>query len=130
MKEIKFRGKKLHWEWVYWHYFTVPKNNSFISGDFIIVQKKRWYHQIWINIKTLWQYTWLKDKNGKEIYEGDILKWSWEETFEVYFDEQHAQYRVKKKLNEDIYSDREIDYYWFNKIEIIWNIYENPELIK
>ena len=73
---------------------------------------------------TLMQYTGLKDKNGKEIYEGDVVKIQsllgggristdyieWERTGFV----SHFGGRIPRE----------------NRIEVIGNIYENPDLIK
>ena len=86
----------------------------------------------------LMQYTGLKDKNGKEIYEGDIiqrvLKISGKIDIqaEVYFDKKHAGFMVKGKGTEgynkqlgiinEMFSDGPI-------FEVIGNIYENPDLM-
>ena len=63
------------------------------------------------------QYTGLKDVNGKEIYEGDIVRLHWE------YPEEKP---VVIKTIFDIYH-HELD---SDKCEIIGNIYENPELLE
>lgn len=73
------------------------------------------------------QYTDLKDKNGKEIYEGDILETCCGKT-EVYFDDELLMYKIKARHGGTMplvskKSKRHFDY------EIIGNIHENPELL-
>jgi uncharacterized phage protein (TIGR01671 family) len=87
----------------------------------------------------LMQYTGLKDKNGKEIYEGDILHYYWKSTlsssqkpvdqiFEVIFDEGSFQQMEIYRENLQYRKDIAIWHDWAD-LEIIGNIYENPDLI-
>lgn len=71
----------------------------------------------------LMQYTGLKDKNGKEIYEGDILLCcELEINGTVFFNE--GCFRVQwENCIEDLYENCDV-------YEVIGNIYENPELTK
>lgn len=73
------------------------------------------------NESELMQYTGLKDKNGKEVYEGDIVK-----RYTGYvFEEKIRKYSLGNTNEAKVtgYDHHPTD-------EIIGNIYENPELIK
>lgn len=74
------------------------------------------------------QFTGLKDKNGKEIYEGDIVECD-DVYLEVLWAEESAAFMCHDNTNDGFYScdlsdDENL------RIEVIGNIYENPELLK
>lgn len=73
------------------------------------------------------QFTGLKDKNGKEIYEGDITKDGCIGVGEVSFDEYQGRYRTWNKLSG---GEMGLTFEYARQLEIIGNIYENPELVK
>lgn len=81
----------------------------------------------------LMQSTGLKDKNGEEIFEGDILAVRTDEeavNVNVFWDEKHALFMFEsKKYNEkELLAELAEDGAY--PFEIIGNIFENPELIK
>ena len=72
------------------------------------------------------QYTGLKDKNGREIYEGDIFSPELiEENGFVEWDNKDSYFKlVFSDFSEPLYC------YYMDELEVIGNIYENPELLE
>jgi len=96
--------------------------------------EENWDGNIYYKKAIVMQYTGLRDKNNKNIYEGDILLGR----FDINKVEDHIFLSLSKeerKNGSKIYKvDDLIDFYRayipFDNIEVIGNIYENPELLK
>lgn len=130
MREILFRGKrKDNGEWVYGNLFIPDykdKPTEILIGTNVV--------RISFDVipETVGQYTGLTDKSGTKIYEGDIVKITddWGDTdfsdggigdVNFYYGLWYVSGAVHNSLNE-------LDQCYY--IEIIGNIYDNPELLK
>lgn len=106
---IKFRGKRVdNGEWVYG-----DLHHGFITGNRYINGRE-------IHTETLGQFTGLFDKNGKEIYEGDILNSSLYELCVVEYDD----FGTFSPFGHGDYAEIST---W---LKIIGNIHDNQELLK
>ena len=124
MREILFRGKrKDNGEWVYGNYAVTDNNEK----QHFIFQNKAFEFEV--DPETVGQYTGLTDKNGKKIFEGDIVERLWlgeKHIYRIYYDNDIASF-----IGTDIYSERFTTFdYDACEFEVIGNIYDNPELLE
>lgn len=127
MREILFKVKrKDNREWVEGYYRRIPCMGLY--GHYIMPQNpKNRLEQYEIDPDTLCQYTGLTDKNGKKIWENDIVRNEKGDIGVVQWFEEHAAFMIWNKTKHYVCYLAEND---FSKIEIAGNEFDNPELLE
>ena len=128
MREILFRGKrKDNGEWCEGFYSAEEYNLNTHSIEYIPrIQLLGKCVSLGVIPETVGQYTGLLDKNGRKIFEGDAVWFSDEkERGVVCFDEIGACFSVRFDT-----FDANFDHLYSNELEIIGNVYDNPELME
>lgn len=114
MRELKFRAWDEETEGFFYWDIRQPERTIYIEPEFS---------------DDIQQYTGLTDKNGKEIYEGDIVEQfsgsEYVSTMPVLWRDDHCGFWLYYKGNPHLDLNEYRD-----KLEVIGNIYENPELLE
>lgn len=138
MREILFRGKRLdNSEWVEGNLHTLFDGTTLIiskgAGGFTISHGEDVFqtaHVYEIDPETVGQFTGLTDKNGRKIFEGDVLSWvDWKgikRSSCVQYDAEWNRFCVRLSGAESIGVNRHLS----SDIEVIGNRWDNPELLE
>lgn len=133
-REILFRGKHIH----------AMDSNEHLNGTWVhgylsdkdYIYDKSLEGEFLVDENTICQYTGLTDKNGKKIFEGDVVKDSAGVCGEVKFGLYAAGFSIPD-TNQGFYIEfpeeslyrKELGY-WENKVVVIGNIYDSPKLLE
>lgn len=133
MREILFRGKRTNnGEWVEGDLIHLPNGISILANGYA-----------YVILETVGQYTGLTDKNGKKIFEGDMIKPFDDEIEKMVVEFCHgqfllclygergymAEYGWEESGNYGCFEAEPLSSYG-DEIEVIGNIHDNPDLLK
>ena len=148
MRKILFRGKRIDNGELVYGYFADMGNKACIIKSYesywdedCKMLRCRPSDIIPVDFSTAGQFTGLTDKNGKKIFEGDIISvefeldrepelgepTKWYENFSVVFDEEHHCWGTKISKDE---AGEWLYEYDDDCATVVGNIYDNPELLK
>ena len=124
MREIKFRGKYGNNPWLYGSLVTKNRNNNGI-------QERNSSVTILVDDGSIGQYTGMNDSNGEEIYEGDIVVVGQDtgnkyDRYIMTFNDDSHSYLAKQQGTLGSYIGPG---YWNDKLMVIGNCWDNPELL-
>jgi uncharacterized phage protein (TIGR01671 family) len=142
MREILFRGKTEQGEWVYGGWFKTDNENYIITNCDNIPIFDLWNFAEYVITETVGQFTGLTDRNGKKIFEGDIVVTRYPKgdicsIGDVQFDSGvfGAEWTAVKENKAMVGSwgqPHNLRRFYddiIKNIEIIGNIHDNPELL-
>ena len=138
MRTIKFRGKQFNnGKWVYGY---------LADGNLICTASDTKWDAVEVKATTVGQFTGLTDKNGKEIYEGDILLWTRKNVYIegrplqdfsdkciVYYDSDKCAFKFRCELRYGAcvgYLDFDDERADESFVEVIGNIHDDKKLLE
>ena len=130
MREIRFRGQGINGEWFYGNLALIKKKVDHIKPGSYISNSVGMPFAYQVRPGTVGQFTGLKDKNGKEIYESDIIKSDYPWMCGVV--EFGEGFQGEPADGQYPYQGWHVGTQAFagDDVSVIGNIYENPELLK
>ena len=136
MREILFKAKRLdNGEWVCGScvYTFCEDKNGIVVG---VKVGKRWIveengNMVWVDEDTICQFTGLKDKNGKLIWENDIVRDDNENIYKAFWQDRYYQFSWICVKSDKLPIGAKWDFWSIRnyEIEVIGNIFDNPELM-
>jgi len=152
MREILFRGKNIYNDWIY-GYLCQHRGEPVMDNNGMVLEGSDYYIRDWaekidtgfygcnyrVDPSTIGQYTGLTDKNGKKIFEGDILKivHKYQSPFDddtkeytdittdaVFFDDEGLCFSYGESPFLCVADNVTAEY------EVVGNIHDNPELLE
>lgn len=153
MREIEFRWKKIQ-DGIYWLYGSYVIHENIVTRNWSEREENRTKETVYriipynldcrnldVDPETVGQYTGLKDKNGKKIYEGDVLNIyfkpnTYKSNYEVFY--EAGAFYAKQNINKgktlwwtEYGEYYELHYLYNNeiRIDVIGNIHENADLL-
>ena len=141
MREIMFKAKRLdNGEWAYGYGVIIAddfcvldkRDELYIQRPYTFRNNTHWFELcgIMCDTNTLSQFTGLHDKNGKKIYEGDIIHaedYPWVANYVVKWDVIGARFIFVSTESGGYLTPRDFN---FEYIEVVGNTIDNPEMIK
>lgn len=128
-REIKFRGLSVNGKWHYGNLAIIPKKVDHIEAGSYISNNVGIPFAYQVRPESVGQFTGLLDKNGKEIYEGDVIK--------MYHNDPTPETGLIMVIGPVIFRNgafvvsKGFDFVMNkNPLEVIGNIHQNPELLK
>ena len=136
MREIKFRGKGIHSdEWCFGNLVNYGDGECEIQGFDVFHEGKDKWQEITVDYNTVGQFTGLRDCDGKEIYEGDVIAGKYGHLHIIRYNKMYGAYTatlLNEFLHTDLQTECAVTQRWIDETakRVGGNVYDTPEFLK